>query len=251
MRGEKIMLHEGRFYAYKVRWNIGKFRKLEFQVFQCLVQSEVKNITLVESSLHEVRFKIYKVGLSHQSVCSLLDFLFILTLLTRTIKPKFYTIERIFLKKLWTDQSPWITEGLRLGLSFYGIVSWAKRGNVFSFRFQPGSLDCTTYVKRIWVLLIKAILVSAIRFKLPRKRCWLCEKADLFKKLDFTSTINFWNDQINQISCCFFFQDGKMSCVREKRTNCPRLTCPRDQQFSVQGQCCDFCRGTFNFAIQI
>ena len=50
------------------------------------------------SSLHEVRFKTYKVGLSPQSVCSLLDFLFILTLLTRTIKPKFYTIERIFFK---------------------------------------------------------------------------------------------------------------------------------------------------------
>ena len=43
------------------------------------------------------------------------------------------------------------------------------------------------------------------------------------------------------------FQDGRMSCVREKRTNCPRLTCPRDEQFSVQGQCCDFCRGTCNF----
>ena len=34
-----------------------------------------------------------------------------------------------------------------------------------------------------------------------------------------------------------------MSCAREKQSNCPRLTCPEDQQFNVQGQCCTFCRG--------
>ena len=132
MQGEKIMLHEGRFYPYKVRWNIGKFRKLEFQVFQCLVQSKVKNITLAKSSLHEVRFKTYKVGLSHQSVCSLLDFLFILTILTRTIKPKLYTIERIFFKTM-NSSKPMGHRRVKVRFIFLWHCFLGKTGKCFFF----------------------------------------------------------------------------------------------------------------------
>ncbi|VEN49858.1 unnamed protein product [Callosobruchus maculatus] len=36
--------------------------------------------------------------------------------------------------------------------------------------------------------------------------------------------------------------DGSMKCVRtDPETNCPRLTCPPEQQFSVPDHCCKFC----------
>ncbi len=45
--------------------------------------------------------------------------------------------------------------------------------------------------------------------------------------------------------CLYCIQDGTMSCVREKQSKCPRLTCPREEQFTVPGQCCTFCRGAY------
>ena len=80
---ERLILYEMRFNPNKVRLHMKSLGKLEFYEFfwivQCLVQPEVKNIILVESSLCEVRFNPQEARLrwdlkSQQSDCSLLHF---------------------------------------------------------------------------------------------------------------------------------------------------------------------------------
>lgn len=39
-------------------------------------------------------------------------------------------------------------------------------------------------------------------------------------------------------------KDGNMKCDRiDPNTMCPPLPCPPEDQFSVDGECCKFCRG--------
>ena len=42
--------------------------------------------------------------------------------------------------------------------------------------------------------------------------------------------------------CYLIFQNGRMTCHREEQ--CPLLDCVPDQQVSVEGKCCKFCKGT-------
>ena len=58
----------------------------DFQYFQCLAQSEVKMISLVKYTLLEVRFNPPEMRLSHQSMCSLLEFWLYLT--SQVVQPR-------------------------------------------------------------------------------------------------------------------------------------------------------------------
>ena len=66
---QMIILRMVRFKQWEARLKMKKIGKLKFwnfmsfQVFHCLVQSEVKQIILVKSSLSEVRFKLHEVAL--------------------------------------------------------------------------------------------------------------------------------------------------------------------------------------------
>lgn len=40
-------------------------------------------------------------------------------------------------------------------------------------------------------------------------------------------------------------QDGSMHCkLLDRNVSCPKLNCPEEQQFTMDGECCKFCPGT-------
>lgn len=38
--------------------------------------------------------------------------------------------------------------------------------------------------------------------------------------------------------------DGSMQCKRIDPKTCPNLSCPLEDRFTVEGECCQFCPGT-------